>query len=292
MVTHSSNLQMSTTKNLLENLDWNQFTLEQLKQIQSEVGKAIHQKQSSLHSTDRKSSEISNYKASVAKVFPSHLRNSLTDYQRCIFLISLGSKNFIQSNRLTACIQWINQNFQTCTVIIGDSLYRLTLEVRHQSAGETALQEALQAGEEFINQNQHYFESSAQKCQFQFKRTSELERIHNTHFTGYYQQLENLYQNHASFQAMVNRFSQAYLNRGKEIKIDPGKEDKRQETSLANTYCLEESALLACLVEEQDSPFIYPGSIKIFEEISEGLHPEVPDSLQRMIWVSLRLKKK
>ena len=55
-------------------------------------------------------------------------------------------------------------------------------------------------------------------------------------------------------------------------------------------------ALLAAPVaaggQEPGSVLVYPGSIRTFEEISEGLHPEVPEPLRRTVWVSLRLKKK
>lgn len=277
-------------KKIINDLDWNQFSLEQLKKIQSQVSKAITHKKFLLDLTTNASGKVSYYKASVSKVFPSYLRNSLADYQSCILLVSLGSKNFIESKRLQATIEWISKNFQSCTVIIGDSLYRLTLEVRHQTTRETALHEALQAGQEFINQTQSYFDPYAQKCNFECKRTSELQKI--SQFSVYYQHLQKLYQKDPHFQDMVTRFVHAYLHRGKTIDIEPSNQPAIREAPLVTTYFLEESAILACLVEEENSVFIYPGAIKTFEEISEGLHPEVPEPLQRMIWVSLRLKKK
>ncbi|MDJ1183160.1 tRNA-dependent cyclodipeptide synthase [Roseofilum casamattae] len=283
---------MSTQETIVQNIDWNQFSIEQLKQIQSEVCKAIYQKQSSSKLTSPTTSQAGNYKVSVAKVFPRPLRHSLTDYQNCIFLISLGSKNVTHSNRLKACIEWISQNFQTCTVVVVDSIYRLTLEIRHQFIGERALQEALQTGQEFIDRNRDYFAQWEQQCQFQFKCTSDIEMEYESRFTQYYQQLQMLYQANVSFQSMVDRFARDYLNRGKERTPNSEREDRPQESVLAKTYCLEESALFTCLVEEKNCPFIYPGSIKTFEEISDGLYPDVPQPLQSMIWVSLRLNKK
>ena len=283
---------MSTQDTIIENIDWNQLSLDQLKQIQSAVCKAIYQKQSSSKLASQTASHTDNYKVSVAKVFPRHLRYSLADYQSCIFLISLGSKNIIHSNRLKACIEWISKNFQTCTVMVGDSLYRLTLEIRHKSTGDTALQEALQAGQEFIDRNRSYFAQWEQHCTFQFQGTSEMEIKYKSQVIQYYQQLQTLYQTNESFRSMVDRFAQGYLNRGKEITPDSETEEHPHESFLAKTYCLEESALFTCLVEDENLPFIYPGSIKTFEEISEGLHPEVPEPLQRMTWISLRLNKK
>ena len=60
---------------------------------------------------------------------------------------------------------------------------------------------------------------------------------------------------------------------------------------LSRTYILEESGLNACLVKEGWSVFVYPGLIKPFEEISEGLHPQVAEPLKQIVWISLRLKQ-
>ena len=58
-------------------------------------------------------------------------------------------------------------------------------------------------------------------------------------------------------------------------------------------YLLEEVALTACIVQDDLSIMIYPSTLAtIFGEIAEGDHPAVPDCLQKMICVSLRLKKR
>ncbi len=95
-----------------------------------------------------------------------------------------------------------------------------------------------------------------------------------------------------SFQSLVNSFAHKYLNR-----VEPAAEKQvdellQRQTRLATTYLLEESALFTCLAQFGWTVFVYPGSIKTFEEISEGLHPEVPSPLKQMVWVSLRLKSK
>ncbi|NEQ74454.1 MAG: hypothetical protein F6K23_16295 [Okeania sp. SIO2C9] len=91
---------------------------------------------------------------------------------------------------------------------------------------------------------------------------------------------------------MVNSFAQIYLNRDEQMKGENQPKDyNKEKIYLGTTYLLEESALLTCLAKQGWSVLVYPGSIKTFEEISEGLHPEVPLPLKQMVWVSLRLKK-
>ncbi len=272
-------------KTIIENFDWNQLSLEQLKLIQSKICKAIDIKKQDLNLT-----QIQGYKASLAKVFPTHLRSSLSEYQKCVFITSLGSKHFLNLKRLEACIKWISKNFQACIVLVGDSIYRLTIQLTQELKEDEALLEAMNTGEKFINENSYLFDQYSQNCKFEFKKTSQIEK--QSEFEMYYQSLQYLYQKDQSFQNMVNSFAQTYLNRDEQVEAKNNQEDYDQEKmDLGTTYLLEESALFTCLAKQGWSVLVYPGSIKTFEEISEGLHPEVPLPLKQMVWVSLRLKK-
>ncbi|MEM1169499.1 MAG: tRNA-dependent cyclodipeptide synthase [Cyanobacteria bacterium P01_H01_bin.35] len=277
-------------ENIVENFEWSQLSLEQLKLVQSQVGKAISLKKQNLNSTKDTANFSKNYgyKATLAKVFPHSLRNCLSEHQKCIFAISLGSKNFVYRERLEACIKLISENFPTCLVLIGDSVHRLTIEIRQGIEGDDAWLQAIRTGEEFVNENGLLFEQYSESCQFEFRMASEI--LERSDFNIYYEELQSLYQKNESFQNMVNSFAETYLNRGEQLEIE--KADQLRQKHLATTYLLEESALFTCLVKEGWLVFLYPGSIKTFEEISEGLHPEVPEPLKQMIWVSLRLKKR
>ncbi|NET04508.1 MAG: tRNA-dependent cyclodipeptide synthase [Symploca sp. SIO2B6] len=278
---------------IIENFDWNQLSLERLKLLQSKIGKAIDIKKHGLHLTKYTTNNLQSYayKVSLAKVFPSHLRSSLFEYQKCVFGISLGSKNFIYSERLEACIKWISENFQTCLVLVGDSVYRLTIEIRHGLKGDEAWHEAICTGEKFINENRFLFEQYSGNCRFEFKKASQIEK--QSEVGIYYQELQYLYQQDQAFQRLVKSFTQIYLNRDEQVKKENNKTEESIEEKryLSTTYLLEELALFTSLTKAGWLVFVYPGSIKTFEEISEGLHPEVPKPLKQMIWVSLRLKR-
>ena len=135
------------------------------------------------------------------------------------------------------------------------------------------------------------FEQYSQSCEFEFKMASQIEK--QSEFEIYYHQFQCLYQKNQLFENIINSFAEKYLNRVEKIQ----EENKHIENSLqekmylSRTYILEESALNACLVKQGWLVFVYPGSIKTFEEISEGLHPQVPEPLKQMVWVSLRLKQ-
>ncbi|EGJ28925.1 MULTISPECIES: tRNA-dependent cyclodipeptide synthase [Moorena] len=277
---------------IIENFDWNQLSLEQLKLLQSQIIKAIDLKIRDLKLTQSTAnlSKVHRYKASLAKVFPRRLRSSLSDYQNCFFIISLGSRNFVDSERLEASIKWISEHFKACLVLVCDSIYRLTIELRQGLKGDEAWLEAIRTGETFINQNRFLFQQYSGSCQFQFQMASQIEN--QSEFEIYYKDFQGLYQKDESFQRMVNSFAQTYLNRGEQSEEEEVEQLLQRQKHLAITYLLEESAVFTCLAKEGWPVFVYPGSIKTFEEIAEGLHPEVPLPLKQMIWVSLRLKRK
>lgn len=276
---------------IIENFDWNQLSLENLQRLQSQISKAINLKKRDFKfpKAPANNSKKYEYKATLAKVFPEGRRNSLSEEIKCVFAISLGSKNSVYSERLEACIKWISENFKACVVLVGDTVYRLTIEIRSKVKEDEALLKALNTGKEFINEHRLLFEQYSGSCQFELILASEIEK--RSDFKIYYEELQGLYRKNESFQSMVNSFAQTYLNRGEQVAADEQVEDLRQK-HLGTTYLLEESALFTCLVKEGWPVFVYPGSIKSLEEIAEGLHPEVPEPLKQIIWVSLRLKKR
>ena len=276
-------------ENIVENFEWSQLSLERLKLLQSQISKAIDIKVRDLKLTNTANlTENYRYKASLVKLFPHSIRSSLSEYDKCVFGICLGSKNFVESERLKACIKWVSENFKSCIVLVCDSIYRLTIEVRQGIEADDAWLEAIRTGEKFVNENYLLFQEYSQKCQFHFKTASEI--LERSDFHIYYEELQNLYQKNESFQSTVNSFAQAYLNRDEQVKVEQVQELRQKY--LATTYLLEESALCSCLIKEGWLVFVYPGSSKTFEEVSEGLHPEVPEALKKMIWVSLRLRKR
>ncbi len=273
-------------ENNVENFEWSQLSLEQLKLVQSQVGKAssLNRQNQKLIKDTVNFTKDNEYKASLAKVFPHSIRSSLSKYDKCVFGVCLGSKNFVESERLEANIKWVSENFKSCLVLVCDSIYRLTIEFRQGIEGDKAWLEAI----EFVNENSFLLEQYSENCRFELRMASEI--VERLDFNIYYEELQSLYQKNESFQNMVNSFAETYLNRGEQLEIE--KAEQLRQKHLATTYLLEESALCSCLVKEGWLTFVYPGSIKTFEEISEGLHPEIPEALKQMIWVSLRLRKR
>ncbi|MEB3343496.1 tRNA-dependent cyclodipeptide synthase [Okeania sp.] len=272
----------------LESIDWSELSLERLQLLQSRISKVINIKiQEKLTRSTSNFTKDHKYKASLAKVFPQSMRSSLFNNQKCVFAISLGSKNFVYSERVEACIRWISDNFKNCLVLVGDSLHRLTIEAREGIEEDLAYLKAIRTGEKFIDDHYLLFQEYSESCQFEFKMISEIGK--QLDFDIYYEELQSLYGRNESFENTVNSFAEKYLNRGR--PIEAGQVQDPRQKYLARRYLLEESALFACIAKQEWLVFVYPGSIKTFEEISEGLHPEVPEPLKQITWVSLGLKR-
>lgn len=278
----------------LSNFDWHQLSLEQLKTVQSQVSRAIESKHKALD-VDRNINHVQQnfkYKATVSQVFPKSSKNNLLKHKSCVLVASLNSKNF-QEKRIEASIQWISNHFDECIILVGDSIYRLTLSIRNPTTidNSSCYSDALCAGREFINQNSRLFEKYSGLCDFKFQLASEIEK--NENFKPYHQEFQRVHEENKSFAQVVHSFSEHFLRRDKQVNaLEASGSLENYQRKLAINYLLEESALFTCLAESGYCVFVYPGSIKTFEEIAEGRHPEVPSFLKQIIWVSLRLKKK
>ena len=53
-------------------------------------------------------------------------------------------------------------------------------------------------------------------------------------------------------------------------------------------YLLDELALFCCLSKMNKKVFLYPGTMEIFHEMSNGEHPGIPNELKEIISVQLK----
>lgn len=220
------------------------------------------------------------YKAQLAKLSPSTL--DLGQHRRCMLGISLGTHN-IEGARLEAVLEWISANFQHCAVVVGDSVYRLTLALQGMDT-DTALSRALADGRAFEASYAPLFRQYAARCRFEWLPLSKV--AEDPRFPVHLETLQTLYAADAGFRSSVQDFARAYLHRGEDREVS--------EVALHTTrdYLIEESALFACL-REQDWPIlVYPGSIDSIIDLCEGRFPGAPEPLTRLAFAALEVKRK
>jgi tRNA-dependent cyclodipeptide synthase len=282
---------MDTTQ-VIQTQSLHECSLDELRNFQEKINSALRKKMRQDQPAAQLPEAIrlgnQRYKASVARVSPGHIRSTLSQYDKCMLGLSLGSKNS-EGARLEACIKWISENFKVCAVVVGDSVYRLTLQVMQGLEPAVAREEGLQKGLDFMNTYRPMFEQYAKNCRFQFIPLSKVEKYPN--FLPCYEALKLLYYENLAYRESVEEFAQIYLGWG-DKQADTSDEDIRMaQKQLAINYLLEESALFGCLSQEGWLMFVYPGSIKTFQDIAEGKHPEVPQCLRKLSFLALRLNK-
>ncbi len=227
------------------------------------------------------------YKASLAKCAPDGY--VVSHDKRCMLGISLGTHN-LEGARLEACLEWISAEYDECAVVIGDQVYRLTLELLHQLPAEEALQRALAAGQEFEAAYAPLFRQYAHACKFHFLPLSAI--ANDASFPEHLSSLEHLYANSAEFQASVEGFARAYLGRGDKLEGVGQDSAETPEAIMCRRYLIEESALFACLRERDWPVLVYPGSIDSIVDLCSGKFGGAPEPLTRLAFVALDVKRK
>ncbi|MEE8057357.1 MAG: tRNA-dependent cyclodipeptide synthase [Pseudomonadales bacterium] len=234
--------------------------------------------------SDQHTAFTSRYKASIAAVSPDTEREQLGRYSRCFVGISLDNQNF-KDGRLQAIIDWVSERFDSCIFLVADYIHRHTLNIRNGFDSKTSEQKALTLGDAFIRTNALLFNNVINGCQFKPVRGSDIYR--DSRVMGYHQDLLRLYNADATFKASIDNFANVFILRQKK---NADTETTKHHMHLSRSYILEELAYIAYMNNLGCRVLVYPGSIKVSEEISNGQHTNVPDVLKSSITVGLKLK--
>lgn len=227
------------------------------------------------------------YKVALDAVCPEHVRESFQigdnadAHERldgCMVGFSLGNPQFTFA-KVAAMAEWIEKRFKRCVILIGDNIYRLTLQIKEGLSEEEALHTALKIGRERMSEVGSIF-GSKRNCHFTFAPCSEM--ASHPDYNELYRHLEFLYQDNANFAQSVEKFSGLFLNR-------QGREDE-QHILLSKKYLFEEFAIMACAYRDGFRTFVYPGDLFIAREFSAGMHCGAPVELVNMTTVALRVK--
>ncbi|WP_179073052.1 tRNA-dependent cyclodipeptide synthase [Nostoc sp. C057] len=227
------------------------------------------------------------YQVEIAAVIPQVARHELGRYEHCFLGISLESENFSIA-KLVGMTDWISKHFKKCTVLIGDSIHRITLQINQDLKEKQALNKALIQGRQYVDNASYVFDNYIATCIFNVIFCSEIQQSED--YLKYYEQLQNLIRQDEKFANSVKSSVKEFVLR----HFKQNTENFDFYVELSSRYLLEELAVFTCLIKYDLSiMMIYPGSLlKIFEEIAEGHYPGVPDSLKKIVHVSLHLKRR
>ncbi|MCP9772311.1 tRNA-dependent cyclodipeptide synthase [Synechococcus sp. Tobar12-5m-g] len=228
------------------------------------------------------------YHVFVNEVAPEIARGKLASYDSCYLGVSLDNPSF-STAKLIAMTDWIAKRFRSCRVLLGDSLYRLSLLIdNHGLTERQAFVQALHAGGKYINAELPVFDRYLNSCPFEFVYCSDIQQTDS--YREYYDIIEDLMKNDTRLVNAVNTFSFQFVQR--HLAVDATSISGNDFLQICQQYLIEELAIFSCLFDSNLYPILYPGSLSIFEEIANGEHPNLPDSLRDMIYISLRFKRR
>lgn len=230
--------------------------------------------------------KLTKYKASVDYVAPLTYQNSLENHDNCFLGISLENHNFREA-KLEAMLIWISKRFKKCTILIGDSIHRLTLESTTQLTPENALSEAIKMGKEFIIKNQSLFDKYSPLTHFTLLTCEEVQTWES--YLEHHEQLQQLFHQNSDFRTSIESFGKTYHQKK---SAELMQEEWERRMSFSSRYFLEEFAIFACLKRQGNPIIVYPGSLNTLVEIVNGSHPKASDDLKQLIIVSLMIRGK
>ena len=290
-----------------ERIAWDRLELKELVAIQRQVRAAIDAKRKlagKLSLMDRGAvlerrlpepvhAGKTGYRALVSQVAPAHLRASVDEIDRCVLGVSLGGSNALEFHgaKLEAIVRWIASRARRCCVLVGDSLGRISLEVREGLAPEEAEREARLLGRRYAAETEAIFRRyTTEEVTFEIRYGTEY--FDHRSFRPYLHHVHALYEQDSAFRALVHAFGDEYLARTARSlgrgEVGPSGRSRR----IAHEYLLEEIALLACLAEDGWPVLVYPGSIDSIIEVAEGRYPSLPAPLRALGFIALWLDAK
>jgi tRNA-dependent cyclodipeptide synthase len=224
------------------------------------------------------------YRAKIDSMSPASCRETFEQHEACFLGISLENSNFVRS-KLSGILEWIARRFARCTLLVGDSIHRITLETTRGLSPEAALAEGLRLGRDFIEREREVFDGFSDQTRFSFLTCGAIQTW--AAYAAHHRQLVELHRTDEWFRSSVESFGRRY--HGKHSRGLPEAELERR-VQRSSDYFLEEFAIFACLQEQGTRVMVYPGSFSTLTEIAEGAHPGAPRALRELVVVSLHLR--
>jgi tRNA-dependent cyclodipeptide synthase len=287
-----------------QHMEWDRLSLEDLVTIQRKARTAIEAKRK----LDGKSRHINSgghtlpeplyggktgYRALITQVAPAHQRDAVEKLDRCILGVSLGGGNAatFHGAKLEAIVRWIAARANHCCVLVGDSLGRISVEVREGMAPDEAAREARALGRRYVAETEAIFRHySSDQVTFEFRYGTQY--ADHPSFQPSLDDVRALYQRDAAFRDLVHAFAAEYLSRtARSLGHGEASLNERWQ-QIAREYLIEEIALLACFAADGWPVLVYPGSINSIVEIAEGRYPALPAPLQALRFIALWLDAK
>lgn len=228
----------------------------------------------------------SRYKAEIRVISPDIVPNNSGQAQSCFVGISLDNPNFLGS-KLQSIVDFISNRYDNCCFLLGDHVHRLTLQIRKDLTREQCQYHALGLGDYYLRTQQNVLRHSHTGEAFPLIRGSDICQLPEV--MNYRSMLEQQFESDPAFRTAIEGFAGQFIARSSEITSE---EARSEIIRLSCQYVLEELAETCYMISKGYSVLVYPGSLTIFQQISNGFFEGLPNELKQLINIGLRLKRR
>ena len=194
------------------------------------------------------------------------------NYRRACLSISVGQPVH-EGAKLTAALDWINRNFETCIIGVSDTLQRWNLLSAPDMTMEEAYTATLQAGDAWLERNRSAI--GELKIPVQIIRWDHW--LQHPDFAATHEAFQNLYINNNVLRTALDQDTEEFLVRHHATN----EADEQRLISTSRSFILEEIAVYTLLHRELPSAKIYPSqSLEALRVVREGYVPEAPKGLE------------
>ncbi|AJC60537.1 tRNA-dependent cyclodipeptide synthase [Streptomyces sp. 769] len=183
------------------------------------------------------------YKTEISFVSPVSDRHTFEEHSNCFLGISLENSNF-RPIKVRSMVEWISRRFSRCTVLVGDSIHRITLESTRGLCPPEALIEAMRLGREFIDEHAHIFDDFRDRTDFTFINCSEVQT--SDAYQSYHRALRDYFSQDSAFRTSVEAFGRRYHSKHSN---GASAAELERRIQMSSDYFLEEFAIFCCLKE-------------------------------------------
>lgn len=198
---------------------------------------------------------------------------------KCIIGISVGQQ-YHEAGKLQATLNTVNKNFNSCNILIADTLQRHSMGIDHQDKNERELYTlSKKAGDDWLERSMPYI--STMNIPYTISRWDEW--LANDRYQYYYTQVCELYDNDDIYKNAVNQIVHQFL-----LKRDASIiKNQNLSFNLCLKYLLEEAAVGCVYVEFGYKFTVYPSKSNLAMTIPNNKLLQT----ENFSWRALRIKE-
>ncbi len=227
------------------------------------------------------------YRVRIEKITPSDADFNLSEKRKCILGVSMSNPVFWRSS-LGTMLDWMDENFDTSLILVGDYLQRLNEQISNGNESELAIETAMQKGDLFEAKLNQYLPRYEEK-KFQTARWKPF--YESADFQKHKTILDKIYSSNSAVKQSIDETAKLFVSQ-KQNRLD-FKVSEEEAIRFSVEYLLEEMAVFSILIDQGWDVVLYPGAqLPLLMEIAKGEFEGVPNSLNKGIYVELKVRKK